>query len=310
MNDIDEVFQKLSLKHDDSKTTLEEAVKILNRIEVAQSNLNDSLDKVESAQSKLDDTLNKINNIKSKGAVCSINGNAYEHIVHKVVKFCNIVDEPFNVQNENDLAGSSSKNDLTCQYKSKDFGIEVKKAKTPDWMQCSIKFCKDSKQWKASKGKIPSQCQNMFNDLINSLNLYDGDVPPFMEHPLTHDEWKNIKSVSDKWNDVYLDIPSDTIQKLYAAKGCHYIQISDNYGLYHLGQDFCSFGVPLFEIEQRIRIRTKIHSRSNKLNYCSLSVTVACQPCNIKDLNPSPYSLDDINKLPLNLDYLSQNDNL
>ena len=213
----------------------------------------------------------KINNIKSKGAVCSINGNAYEHVVHKVVKYCNIVGEPFNVQNKNDLAGSSSKNDLTCQYKSKDFGIEVKKAKTPDWMQCSIK--------------------------------------PFIENPLTHDEWKNIKSVSDKWNDVYLDIPSDTIQKLYAAKGCHYIQISDN-GLYHLGNDFCSFGVPLFEIEQRIRIRTKIHSRSNKFNYCSLSVTVACQPCNIKDLNPSPYSLDDINKLPLNLDYLSQNDDL
>jgi len=65
-------------------------------------------------------------------------------------------------------------------------------------------------------------------------------------------------------NDQYIDIPSDIISRLYKAKLCNYIQISNGYGLYHLGDNVCNFDVPLFNIEQQIRIRTKIHTRKNK----------------------------------------------
>jgi hypothetical protein len=71
--------------------------------------------------------------------------------------------------------------------------------------------------------------------------------------------------------------------------------------LYHLGTDVCGFDVPLFETEQQLRIRTKIHARKNKKGFCALSVIIACQPKKIKQLQPSKYSLDNKSKLPINL---------
>ena len=121
-----------------------------------------------------------------------------------------------------------------------------------------------------------------------------------MKRSITHEEWKKIKKETNKWNDKYYDIPPDTIRKLYLSKGCKYIQISQ-YGLYHLQEDVCNFGVPLFEIKQRFRIRTKVHSKKNKSGFCTLSVTCACQPINIKNLNKSNYSLDTKSRLPYKL---------
>jgi hypothetical protein len=63
----------------------------------------------------------------------------------------------------------------------------------------------------------------------------------------------------------------------------------------------CDFKVPEFICDQQLRVRTKIHTRKNKKGFCKLSVTVACQPKNIKDLINSEYSLDDKLKLPNNL---------
>ncbi len=93
-----------------------------------------------------------------------------------------------------------------------------------------------------------------------------------------------------------------TPSNIYTVKGCKYIQISEK-GLYHLGVDTCNFNVPEFICEQKIRIRTKIHTRKNSKGYCSLSVTLSCLPKNIKLLEKSPYSLDDIARLPHNLLY-------
>ena len=235
-----------------------------------------------------------------KGSQCSVSGNNYEKKIHNICKNCDINHKPFNTQKEEELAGCSSKNDIECNFiEEKDIGIEIKKSKSPDWMQCSIKYNNTTKKWEATKkGKIPIKCRELFNKLINNINLYDGEIPPFMEKSITHEEWINIKKETNKWDDKYITIPSDSISRLYQEKGCNYIQISDGYGLYHLGKDICDFGVPLFNIEQQIRIRTKIHTRKNKKGICSLSVTVACQPKNIKKLAPSKYSLDNKDKLP------------
>ncbi len=235
-------------------------------------------------------------------ALCSINGNIYEKKVYLVVKKCTIDSKPFNTQKQNELGGSTLKNDIICNYTNiKDVGIEIKKSKSPDWVQCSIKYNKEIKKWQAStKGKNPKECQLIFNNLLQNIDLYNEDIPPFMKRYITHEEWKKIKKETNKWNDKYYDIPSDTIRKLYLSKGCKYIQISQ-YGLYHLGEDVCNFGVPLFEIKQRFRIRTKVHSKKNKNGFCTLSVTCACQPINIKKLNKSNYSLDNKSRLPYKL---------
>jgi hypothetical protein len=249
---------------------------------------------------KLQEKNNELNKLM-KGFKSSLNGNIYEKEVFNILKKCYINNKLFNSQNENELGGSSSKNDINCNYLDIDIGIEIKKYKTPDWMQCSIKYDKLNKIWIASKGKNNEECQKIFNNLINKLNLYNGDIPPFMEKSITHKEWLNIKKETNKWNDKYIDIPNDTIRKLYYAKGCKYIQISNGYGLYHLGNDICKFNVPLFELNQQLRIRTKIHSKENSKGFCNLSVTIACQPKNLKELTISKYSLDCENKLPINL---------
>ena len=243
----------------------------------------------------------------AKGSQCSVEGNNYEKKIHNVIKHCNINDKPFNTQKEDELAGSSSKNDIECNFiAEKDIGIEVKKYNTPDWMQCSIKYNKETKSWEATKkGKNPVECRKMFNKLINGINLYDGEIPPFMEKSITHEEWVKLKTETKKWDDIYIDIPSDCISRLYRSKNCSYIQISNGYGLYHLGNDICNFDVPLLDIEQRLRIRTKIHTRKNKKGFCNISVTAVCQPKDITKLNQSNYSLDDENKLPVSLIYKS-----
>lgn len=242
---------------------------------------------------------------KLKGSQCSVNGNNYEKEIYNVVKDTYINNKPFNTQKEEELAGSSNKNDIECNFRiEKDIGIEIKKFNTPDWMQCSITYNKETKSWEATKkGKIPIKCREIFNNIINKLNLFNNNIPLFMEKSITHEEWIKIKKNTDEWNDKYIDIPSNIISKLYQAKGCSYIQISDGYGLYHLGNDICNFNVSLFDIEQQIRARTKIHSKKNKKGFCSLSVTIACQPKNIKELKKSKYSLDDKNKLPNTLIY-------
>jgi len=125
-----------------------------------------------------------------------------------------------------------------------------------------------------------------------------------MKNTITHEEWLKIKKNTNKWNDYYIDIPNDTIKNMYLQKGCQYIQISNGFGLYHLGTDICNFNVPEFIIEQRLRIRTKIHTRKNKNGFCNLSVTISCQPKNINTLNKSSFSLDDVKKIPINLIHL------
>lgn len=246
----------------------------------------------------------EINNLKKKGSQCSVNGSKYEKQIYNILKNTHINNKPFNTQQENELGGSSSKNDIECNFnKDRDIGIEVKIFKTPDWMQCSMK--KETNQWEASKkGKIPVESRLLFNDLVKDVVLYNGDVPPFMKNQITYEEWVEIKKNTDKWNDIYIDIPSDSISRCYRAKGCEYIQISD-YGLYHLGEDTCNFDVPEFKPKQQLRIRIKIHTKKNKKGFCSLSVTAACQPKDINQLQKSKYSLDDRDRLPVSLVYMS-----
>ena len=208
---------------------------------------------------------------QNKGSQCSVNGGIYEKEIHNVIKYTYINNKQFNTQTVDELAGSSSKNDIECNF------IE--------------------------KSKNSIACREIFNNLINNINLYNGEIPPFIEKSITHEEWIKIKKETNKWDDKYIDVPSDSISKLYQSKGCNYIQISNGYGLYHLGNDICNFEVPLFNIEQQLRIRTKIHTRKNKKGFCVLSITIACQPKDISKLEKSKYSLDDKDKLPLSLIY-------
>lgn len=240
--------------------------------------------------------------IKRKGTNCSISGNNYEKQIYNTIKYYKLNGQLFNTQNENELGGSTSSNDLLCNFNGiKNIGIEIKKHTTPDWMQCSLIL--DNGKWKGSeKCKIPKNSKAIFEKIINDHKIFENKKPPFIANKLTYEQWKQIKQNDNTWNDKYFIIPNDTIKKIYQEKGCHYIQIS-NYGLYHLGNDICNFNVPEFIIEQELRIRIKVHKTKDSQGYCKLSVMSACQPINIKQLIKSNYSLDNKDKLPRNLIY-------
>lgn len=247
-----------------------------------------------------------------RGERCSLAGKLYENVVYSICKKCKMGEEGmlFNTQEEKEIGGCTSCNDIICNFKTlKDLPIEIKKLKTPDWMQCKLVYDNVTNRWSVSlKSKIPIIARDMFANLIfgignDPINLFNGKIPPFMNNniKLTYSEWVNIKKSTTDFRDIYIDCPNTTIRNLYRAKGCYYIQVSEK-GLYHLGEDICQFGVPEFLCEQEIRIRIKVHSKKN----CKLSVMAACKPKNAKGIPPSQWSLDDVNKLPSILKYDQQ----
>jgi hypothetical protein len=229
-----------------------------------------------------------------RGSGCSKSGASYEAQISNLLRTTRLQGVPFHTQSVEELGGSSAKNDLYCHFQDRLIGIEVKKGHAPDWMQFSLKY--NGTHWSCSeKSQNPEACRAIMNVHIKPLEMA---VPPFMEKEFTHKEWLDLKQRTTEWSDRYQTIPNDIITELYRAKGCHYIQIS-SHGLYHLGEDLCGFNVPLFHPEGvQLRIRTKIHTRSNTKGFCSLSLIASPQPIKIQ---ASPYSLDALERLPVNL---------
>lgn len=242
--------------------------------------------------------------IIKKGSQCSKEGLKYEKVIYNIVKDCLLNNKPFNTQNEDMLGGCSFRNDIECNlYKKCDIPVEIKKYNTPDWMQCSLKYDNNVKKWIGSdKNKIPDASKKLLEDTISNYKLFNGKIPPFINNNMTYIEWKDIKKNTTDYNDIYFTCSNTLIRDLYVEKNCYYIQIS-NKGLYHLGNDICNFNVPEFICDQRIRLRIKVHTTKNKEGFCKLSVMISPQPVNIKLLENSLYSLDNISKLPNNLEY-------
>ena len=124
----------------------------------------------------------------SKGANCSVQGKIYEVQIHRVLRHTTLFGNPFHTQKEEELGGCSGANDLICQMGDVKIGIEAKKAKTPDWMQCSIRYHADEKKWGIVKGVIPDLSKQIFNSILQKVVLFEGNIPPFLEKPMTHAE--------------------------------------------------------------------------------------------------------------------------
>lgn len=235
----------------------------------------------------------KIDNLcipPKRGSQCSVSGKMYEKSIYMVLNKCYIDGSPFNVQH---AGGSSHDMDLICIFNGSRMGIEVKKSRAPDWIQCCIHFNHDLNTWTCSpKSTLPEGIITMFTSMITDKCIFNNHNPP---SDITHSEWKRLKSSTTTWNDMYFDIDPLTISMMYSFKGCQYIQLSEH-GLYHTGCDPCGFDVPLFAVKSKARVRVKIHS-SNIYGVCRLSTTISCQPI-LRDLVTSKYSLNNPYSLP------------
>ena len=96
-----------------------------NELEQLKKKLNDNKLEIEILKQNLE-TKNKelIDLKKTKGSQCSVEGSKYEITIHNLIKHCNINNKPFNTQKEDELAGSSCKNDIECNFITEnDIGI-------------------------------------------------------------------------------------------------------------------------------------------------------------------------------------------
>ena len=240
----------------------------------------------------------------------SRNGNIYEKKIYDIVKNCTLNGKLFNTQTVEELAGSSSKNDIVCDFiGNKDLGIEVKNNSRAEYIQVDVHKEGDKFYGPKKQTRTPVSILNRYLDEINKQkNIYYGCPPqlPFESREI-FDKWEeqfmNIKREKEG-NDTKKDytwIPSDHdfVIKNYNDKGNTYIQIN-KYGLYHLGNDICGLGVPQFKPKKTI-LRLRLKRRGSK-GCIPSSLTLSAW---VSGLEPSPYSLDDKNKLPINLHYNS-----
>ena len=173
--------------------------------------------------------------------------------------------------------GSGHGNDLQFTWGC----VEVKKVFAPDWGQEKLQWVDGG--W---VGTFPK---------IDEIRI------PALPPGLTKERLATLRVDNPDYRDQYLDVDNTCIQKYYRGKGNYYIQLSDGFGLYHLGEDVYELGVPEFAVEQQMRVRVKYHSKTN------FSVTCAFQPVDIRKMPRSPYSLDDPEKLPPKLKISSVN---
>lgn len=253
-------------------------------------NIQDRLNICKNNFNKTTTLYNKLNYHKGKN--CSVSGNSYEKSIYTILKNNNfIVDDK--------IGGSSNNKDITITINNKIIGIEVKKCTSPDYGQISIEYNEKSGNWIPKvNSKLPDKAIKLFTNLLQKKELFNGKIPPFVNRNITHVDWLKEKKQTKNWNDIKFDINDNSINEYYLAKDNKYIQISSK-GLYYLeDNDELSLDIPKFSVDTHLRIRTKIHKRSNSKGFCNMSITASLMPKKIKNLEPSKYSLDSVTKLP------------
>lgn len=203
-------------------------------------------------------------------------GIYYEMQIHNIMRKCEISGRAFNTQNREDITTCAYDNDLQCNYQRiGDIGIEIKTGYTPSWISSALN--REKYTWDiTSQSEHRSATKWYFRELIR-------------EERIEHDSIDRIR---------YIPAENNTINRLFLSRKCHYIQIKD-FGLYHLGQDICGFGTPKLDMKCLVKVDNFTRRDGSK------KVAIACCPMygNLR-IEPSPYSLDDITRLPPKLRYV------
>jgi len=185
-----------------------------------------------------------------------------------------------STQRVEDLGCRTGKTDIIIDYLGMKIGVEVK-AGLKYFSKCSLQYI--DHKWVLGKtgGFSP---------------LFEAEVPKDLwngEYPSNTNDIQSLRKYT-----ISIPIRCTFVSDLYAHKGCQYIQIK-NYGLYHLGEDICGFGVDRFEIPQELEF--SMIGENGKFNPVVRPVIVNSS-CTFK----SRFSLDAVDKLPCNMLYDKQ----
>lgn len=172
-------------------------------------------------------------------------------------------------------AGATSGDDIRFEVDNKTIGLE-----------CKTKggFEGGGTKMVLVDGKLCVKQDGLLKKLLGDYVPYKGCVPSFMMGDKTPETWKSEKEI---FRDLYVDVPSYSVADYYRIKGSSYIQIEGK-GLYHTGIDVLDLGVPLFDVQTRLRIRTSKHI--NRKTGVPTDVTLALS-FKRTSLSPSPVCL-------------------
>jgi len=171
-------------------------------------------------------------------------GQAYERVVATRLSTLNFNRIPIQVGQL--TAGAGHSNDVSCTILETPIGIE-----------CKTKggFEGGGRVMKLVDGKLFVVEDGIIKTLLGGHIPFEGRVPCFLRGDSTFDTWKTEKHL---FKDEYISAPSYAIAEYYRLKGSQYIQIEGK-GFYHTGIDVLELGVPLFETQTKLRIRTSKH---------------------------------------------------
>ena len=136
------------------------------------------------------------------------------------------------------------------------------------------------------EGKGIEEC--IHKSIIGNRQLYDGAILPWNANKRTAADWAAAEHIFKP--DIYIDAPRLSIAEYYELKGANYIQV-EGFGLYHTGNDVLGMGVPKFECDVKLRIRSTKHIKDG----IPTDITAGLQ-FNRKTLAKSSFCLD--TKLP------------
>lgn len=207
-------------------------------------------------------------------STCLHSGIEYEKRIYDIVKNLKYNDQYINV---GETAGARNDCiDIPIQIGNIKSGIEAKNLGA---------FEGGSKKLypKQSFGMaVQEEC--IHKNIIGDRVLYDGKILPWNDGKKTASDWAAVEHIFKP--DIYIDAPRESIAEYYERKGANYIQV-EGYGLYHTGNDVFSLGVPKFECDVKLRIRSTKHIK----NGIPTDITAGLQ-FNRKTLKKSAYCLE------------------
>jgi hypothetical protein len=222
-------------------------------------------------------------NVVARVSKCLHNGMAYETQISNTLKRLQYQTKPILV---GQTAGSKGVCDIPIQVGNIKTGIEAKN------LGAFEGGCK--KLYPTADGmRILEDC--IHKSIIGNRQLYDGAILPWNEGKRTPDDWAAAEHIFKP--DIYIDAPRQSIAEYYELKGANYIQV-EGFGLYHTGNDVLGMGVPKFECDVKLRIRSSKHIKDR----IPTDITAGLQ-FNRKTLQKSPFCLD--TKLPIGFSEIS-----
>ena len=217
-----------------------------------------------------------IPNIVNRVSTCLHNGMAYEAQISAVLKRLTYKNQPIHV---GETAGSKGVCDIPILIGNIKTGIEAKN------LGAFEGGCK--KLYPTPSGmQITEDC--IHKSIIGNRQLYGGAILPWNANKRSAEDWAAAEHIFKP--DIYIDAPRQSIAEYYELKGANYIQV-EGFGMYHTGKDVLGLGVPKFDCDVKLRIRSTKHIK----NGIPTDITAGLQ-FNRKTLTKSVYCLD--TKLP------------